>query len=107
NDSLNHNNTYSPQGVPDDLIWISVKDKKLYVGDFINGNQTAIVTGFSIEDGSRIRIKRVGNSFLAQVFTTKTGWLNAYTFEYQTSNRLWVKATFIGSSRIHYPLINK
>ncbi len=105
NDSSLHEVKYKDSTREDDLIWIARAGGKFLIGDYIKGKQVIKTIDSSVVPLSLVRIKRVGTAFIAQTYNSISGWINLYTFEYRTSEKMWIKSEFNEGNIIMYPVL--
>ena len=107
NDSTDIAGNYADNIVPNDLIWIHKKGRKIRVGDFINGKLVTKEIGLVPFGNSLVKIKRMGTAFIVQQFTADTGWITIYTFEFQTPKEVWIKGVWESGNKMQYPILGK
>ncbi len=107
NDSSTLNSNYTTNNLPNDLIWIGKRGRKIWVGDYINGKLVSKEIGLVPVGNSLVKIKRMGTAFIVQVFATDTGWITIYTFEFQTAKEVWIKGLWESGTKMQYPILSK
>lgn len=88
-----------------DLIVLGRLGSKYLIGDFIAGKQVFKILDTVVTEKSLVRIKRVGAAFVAQSYTTETGWITFYTYEYREQRPMWIKAEFNDGTKVVYPVL--